>query len=50
MKQILLIAFIISQVVWCPQIYAQENKNSTEKEDSLEQKKRANNCRGKRGS
>jgi len=39
MKQILLIAFIISQVVCCPQIYAQENENNTEKEASLEQKK-----------
>jgi len=39
MKKILLIAFMIIQVVWCPQFYAQENKNSTEKEASLQQKK-----------
>jgi len=39
MKKILLITFIISQLVWCSQTFAQENKNDTEKEASLEQKK-----------
>ncbi len=39
MKKILLIAFICSQVILCPQILAQENKNDIEKEGSLQQKK-----------
>lgn len=39
MKKILLITFILSQVFWCPQISAQENKTTAEKEVSLEQKR-----------
>lgn len=39
MKKILLITFILSQVFWCPQISAQENKTAAEKEGSLKQKK-----------
>ena len=39
MKKILLIAFIVSQVVLCPQLLAQENNNGIEKENSLEQKR-----------
>lgn len=39
MKKIFLIVLMISQVVWCPQIFAQENKTIVDKESSLEQKK-----------
>lgn len=39
MKKIVLIAFIVSQVILCPQLLAQENKTDIEKEASLEQKK-----------
>jgi hypothetical protein len=39
MKNIVFIAFIVSQFVWCGQIMAQENKNSTDKADSLQQKR-----------
>ena len=39
MKKILLIAFIVSQVILCPQLMAQENNKGVEKENSLEQKR-----------
>jgi len=39
MKNIVFIAIMISQFVWCGQIMAQETKNSTDKTDSLQQKR-----------
>jgi len=39
MKNIVFIAFMISQFVWCGQIMAQENENTTDTADSLQQKR-----------